>query len=308
MLLPPSVGCLAGVVLAFCGRSGSCSRRIDITISSRRSFLPACLPLSIVVALFLFTFLAPPPPSSPFLSSPLRLLLSSSSPSLSSAPPVHLSSLRRLSFLILIGPYPPHTLYRWCLLPRNPRQPLLFCSIYTFHPVRLIYINIHIFIYIYKYSHIHIYKCASRFLCCRLVHPTTPPTASTAVDFAPSLLAVRFLVGSQVKTIAISSLQRSFSQTWIPSFHFDLLSLLGSLRGHSVSSVLRAIHTFYVPFQGFLSPGYFPGSQDFLTRIITFHWRFDNIIHTRYTTLRRNVSYYAANTTSISTTATMLYP
>lgn len=143
------------------------------------SLLPSCLPSSFIVS-FLFTFLAPSPiltfpllfPYAPilffFIFSPLLLFLF-----------LNTSSLLRLSFLILIGPYPPHTLCRWCLLERNLRQLLLFCSTYTFHPVLLIYINIHIFIYI-------------------SVHLGSPlRTASTAVDFAPSVLAVRFLVGSK---------------------------------------------------------------------------------------------------------------
>ena len=126
MLFAALCGCLAGVALAFAGRSGSCSRRIDITISSRRSFLPASLPsLSYRRCSFLFTFLAPLPYHFLFLP---RLLLSSSS-----------TLLRRSSCSFYIYRSLPAT-YAWCLLPRNPRLPFLFCSIYTVTSVRLIYI------------------------------------------------------------------------------------------------------------------------------------------------------------------------
>lgn len=148
-----------------------CLALLGSCLSSHRHhhFLPSLLPSCLLAFLllssllfFIYISLSPHPHlSSPPFSSPLRLLLFSSTPPslhhLLSAPPIpnHLSSLLRLSFLILIGPYPPHTLCRWCLLPRNPRQPLLFCSIYTFNPTP--YTS-----YIYKYPHIHIYKCTSR--------------------------------------------------------------------------------------------------------------------------------------------------
>ena len=109
MLFAALCGCLAGVALAFAGRSGSCSRRIDITISSRRSFLPASLPsLSYRRCSFLFTFLAPLPYHFLFLP---RLLLSSSSTLLRrSSCSCSSTPLLFVAFpFIFIGPYPPHT-------------------------------------------------------------------------------------------------------------------------------------------------------------------------------------------------------
>ena len=180
MLFAAFCGCLAGVVLAFGGRSGSCSRRIDITIFLRRSFLPACLPLSTVS--FLFTFLASLP--HPHLSSPLPLR--SFSPHhhlLSSAPPIPTPNH--------LFPSSPFLSYTYRSLPATYALPLVFTSEEppTTTPV-LFYIYLQpCASYIYKYPHIHIYIS---------VHlGSSLRTASTAVDFAASVLAVRFLVGSK---------------------------------------------------------------------------------------------------------------
>lgn len=171
MLFAAFGGCLAGVVLAMSGPPWL----LPLVASTSPfppvapSFLSACLPLSIVVALFYLHFALPHPHlSSPLFSSPLRLLLF-----------IIFSPLLLFLIISLFFAFP--FLYL-SVLTRHIRSAagVYFrgtpdnhsCSVLyipsTLLRIHLIYINIHIFIYI---------SVRLGFLCCRLVHSTTLPTA-----------------------------------------------------------------------------------------------------------------------------------